>query len=132
MVNNQQTIICQKFTSFNVITAGNITRIFGDSGLQARSSIVEYQSEPEINTNFETNLIVFPNPSSDIFNIDLTQVEQKFNELIIYNILGEKVFSTIIQPREMNTINLSHLANGYYLAKLSNETETTIVKLIKN
>lgn len=44
----------------------------------------------------------------------------------------DKVFFSNLTSRELNTIDLSHLANGYYLAKLSNETETTTVKLIKN
>jgi len=76
---------------------------------------------------------VYPNPSSDIFNIDLTNVEQQFNEVIIYNILGEKVFSTSILHKELNIINLSNLSNGYYLARLTGETtDTTTIKLIKN
>ena len=90
------------------------------------------QSEPEINTNFESNVIVYPNPSSSIFNFDLTQVEQKYKEIIVYNILGEKVFSSEITPRELNSINLSHLANGYYLARLFNDNENTTIKIIKN
>ena len=125
-------IVGGNFLTFNGLSATNITRIFGNAGLQQRSSIVEYQSEPEINTNFESNVIVYPNPSSSIFNFDLTQVEQKYKEIIVYNILGEKVFSSEITPRELNSINLSHLANGYYLAKLSNDSETVTLKLIKN
>ena len=125
-------IVGGKFTTFNGLSATNITRIFGEAGLQQRSSIIEYQSEPEINTNFESNVIVYPNPSSSIFNFDLTQVEQKFKEIIVYNILGEKVFSSELTPRELNSINLSHLANGYYLAKLFNQLETITIKIIKN
>jgi Secretion system C-terminal sorting domain len=90
------------------------------------------QSEPEINTNFESNVIVYPNPSFSIFNFDLTQVEQKFKEITIYNILGEKVFSSELTPRELNSVNLSHLANGYYLARLFNDNENTTIKIIKN
>ena len=125
-------IVGGKFLTFNGLSATNITRIFGSSGVQARSSVTEFQSEPEINTNFETNVLVYPNPSSSIFNIDLTNVEQKFNEVTIYNILGEKVFSEKILPKELNAINLSNLANGYYLAKLFNDNEIVTIKLIKN
>lgn len=125
-------IVGGNFLTFNGLSATNITRIFGNAGLQQRSSIVEYQSEPEINTNFESNVIVYPNPSSTIFNFDLTQVEQKYKEIIVYNILGEKVFSSEITPQELNSINLSHLANGYYLARLFNDNENTTIKIIKN
>ena len=77
-------------------------------------------------------MIVYPNPSSSIFNFDLTQVEQKFEEIIVYNILGEKLFSSELTPRELNSINLSNLPNGYYLAKLFNQLETITIKIIKN
>lgn len=130
--NDGKIIVGGRFTTFNGLSATNITRIFGSAAVQARSSITEFQSEPEINTNFETNVLVYPNPSADIFNIDLTNVEQKYDEVTIYSILGEKVFSKRILPNEINTINLSHLANGYYFAKLFSENGNTTIKLIKN
>ena len=137
MLNNKQQpdgkiIVGGRFTTFNGLSATNITRISGSAGAQARSNVTEFQSEPEINTNFETNVLVYPNPSSDVFNIDLTNVDQKFTEIFIFNIIGEKVFSKRILPNEINTINLSHLANGYYFAKLFSENGNTTIKLIKN
>ena len=137
MLNNKRKtygkiIVGGKFLTFNGLSATNITRIFGSAAVQARSSITEFQSEPEINTNFETNVLVYPNPSADIFSIDLTNVEQKYDEVTIYSILGDKVFSAEVSRKELNKINLSHLAKGYYLARLSNDSETITVKLIKN
>ena len=130
--NDGKIIVGGRFTTFNGLSATNITRISGSAGAQARSNVTEFQSEPEINTNFETNVLVYPNPSSDVFNIDLTNVDQKFTEIFIFNIIGEKVFSKRILPNEINTINLSHLANGYYFAKLFSENGNTTIKLIKN
>jgi len=83
-------IVGGKFLTFNGLSATHITRIFGASGVQAKSSVLEFQSEPEINTNFETNVVVYPNPSSDIFNIDLTQVEQAFDEIVVYKSIRRK------------------------------------------
>lgn len=34
--------------------------------------------------------------------------------------------------KENNTINLSNLANGYYFARLENQTNSKTIKLIKN
>lgn len=137
MLNNKRKtdgkiIVGGKFLTFNGLSATNITRISGSAGVQARSNVTEFQSEPEIDTNFETNVLIYPNPSADIFNIDLTNVEQKYDEVTIYSILGDKVFSAEVSRKELNTINLSHLANGYYFAKLFSENGNTTIKLIKN
>lgn len=125
-------IVGGDFISFNAITAGNITRIFGDAGVQAKNSIVEYQSEPEIDSFFENKILVYPNPSKDIFNIDLTEEATEYTEITIFNLLGEKVYHNTLTPKEVNTITLASLATGYYMAKLSNEVHSTTVKLIKN
>ncbi len=125
-------IVGGKFTSFNGLTAGNITRIYGDVGVQAKSNVLEYISEPEINTNFESNVMLYPNPSKDVFTIDLTQEIVEYNSVSIYNLLGKKVYSSTINPKEINTINLSDLADGYYLARLENQANSKVLKLIKN
>jgi uncharacterized delta-60 repeat protein len=126
-------IVGGSFTTFNGLSATNITRIFGSSGVQARFSAQVFQSEPEIDTNPNFNtILVYPNPSKDIFNIDLTQETETYNSISIFNILGEKVVTSTLIARENNSINLSHLANGYYLAKLENQVNSVTLKLIKN
>ncbi len=126
-------IVGGKFTSFNGLSATNITRIYGNAGVQAKSSVLEYQSEPEIDINpYNSSVLVYPNPSKDIFNVDLTEEIELFNSISIYNVLGENVFSTTLRPKENNQINLSDIANGYYFAKLENQTSTVTLKLIKN
>lgn len=125
-------IVGGKFTMFNGLQAGYITRIYGDLGVQARSNGIEYISEAEIDVNIENKVIVYPNPSKGNFIFDLTQDTNNYNSLEIYNLLGVKVFTTSIFPQEVNSINLSALANGYYLARLENQERTITIKLIKN
>lgn len=128
-------IVGGKFTMFNDITAGNITRIYGDVGIQAKSSSIEYISEPEIDINFEDNIsdvLVYPNPSKDNFIFDLTQDKYDFNNLVVFNLLGVKVFEVKVNPKELNTLNLAHLPKGYYLAYLVGNAQSKIIKLIKN
>jgi hypothetical protein len=80
----------------------------------------------------ETKILLYPNPSNGIFNIDLTQETETYNTVSIFNILGEKVVVSTLIAKENNTINLSHLPNGCYFAKLENQTQTVTLKLIKN
>lgn len=125
-------IVGGKFTIFNNMAAGNITRIYGDEGVQARNTSVEYQSEPEIDTNFSDKVVVYPNPSSNNFTFDLTLEKRNFNSLSIYNLIGKNVYNSKIVSKENNLVNLSHLSQGYYLARLESDSESIIIKLIKN
>ena len=120
------------FTSFNGLSATNITRIFGSAGLQVRSSSVKYQSEPEIDTNPNNNAItIFPNPSKGVYNIDLSY-EKESTTITIFNLLGEQVFEQLLISETQNQIDISNLSNGYYIARISNESRKTQQKLIKN
>ncbi len=125
-------IVGGKFTTFNGLSATNITRIFGSAGVQAKSSAIEYQSEPEIDTNPSYNaIIIYPNPSKGVYKIDLTQINEP-STITIYNILGELVYNQLLMPETQNQIDLTHVANGYYIARISNESRNTQQKLIKN
>lgn len=125
-------IVGGKFTTFNGLSATNITRIFGSAGVQAKSSAIEYQSEPEIDTNPSYNaIIIYPNPSKGVYTIDLTQINEP-STITIYNVLGELVYDQMLTPQTQNQIDLTHLSNGYYFARINNESRSTQQKLIKN
>ena len=38
----------------------------------------------------------------------------------------------MLTPQTQNQIDLTHLANGYYIARINNESRSTQQKLIKN
>ncbi len=120
------------FTTFNGLSAMNITRIYGNVGVQAKNSSIEYISEPEIDAFFEANAIaVYPNPSTSIFNFDLSGISEECT-LVIYSILGEKIIDTKITPNKVHQVDLSHLSNGCYIARIVGENANTQHKLIKN
>ena len=125
-------IVGGKFTTFNGLSATNITRIFGSAGMQAKSSILEYQSEPEIDINPNFNdITIYPNPSKGIYIIDLSN-EKKSTTIAIYNVLGELVYKQFLTPQTQNQIDLTHIASGYYIARINNESCSTQQKIIKN
>ena len=125
-------IVGGKFTTFNGLSATNITRIFGDAGVQAKSNVTEFQSEPEIDTNPNYSPItIYPNPSKGIYTINLTQVKE-LATISIYNVLGELVYNELLIPGTENTVDITYLANGCYIARISSESRNTQHKLIKN
>lgn len=124
-------IVGGKFTTFNGLSATNITRIFGSAGLQAKGSGIEFQSEPEIDITLGNKITIYPNPSDGIYYFNLTE-EDSDNQIIIFNLLGEQVFSSLLLGKQENKIDLSNLAKGCYLVKLSNSGNISTQKLIKN
>jgi hypothetical protein len=66
---------------------------------------------------------VFPNPSSGIFTISLSNAEAK-TKIEVYNVLGENVFTETLPPQTskgaLNEINLTGKPNGIYLSRVLN------------
>lgn len=84
------------------------------------------------NSFIKNQLSVYPNPSNGIFNIDLTQVDANFKEVVICNLLGEKVFTSSLVSTQNNILNLSTLSHGIYVATLNGDGASTSIKIIKN
>ena len=76
---------------------------------------------------WSNNIKIYPNPTSNTFNINSSQIE--LNKIEIYSLLGEK-----LKEYNVNTsvYNIEDLTSGLYLVKIySNEGMFTIKKLIK-
>ncbi|MBC5833522.1 T9SS type A sorting domain-containing protein [Flavobacterium sp. F372] len=84
-------------------------------------------SNNSFSLNLDNNeLQIFPNPSKDILNINLTN--KNATSISIYNSLGQLVLS-VIQPK--STLNVSELKTGTYFMKVNFENETKTVTFIK-
>lgn len=69
---------------------------------------------------------IYPNPTNSKVNI---KSENKFNEVEIYNVLGQKVLSSKIS--ENQEIDMSLLTSGTYFLKLKSESLIKNAKIIK-
>ncbi|MBP1646478.1 MAG: hypothetical protein H6Q16_2056 [Bacteroidetes bacterium] len=77
----------------------------------------------------DENLItIYPNPASNIVNLEIKDVSKEILKLNIYNILGVLVKTETISNN--NQINISDLNNGIYLLALKSKDFTTKQKLI--
>ncbi len=74
-----------------------------------------------------SSLKYYPNPtSSSLFiknNVSIDNIE-------VYNLLGQKLMTKNINSMEAE-INISHLASGTYMVKISVDNKSTIVKILK-
>jgi len=80
------------------------------------------------------NLNVYPNPSNGLFSIEVFIPNTEKNTLEVYDILGKKVTSVLIEKSiGLKTIplDLSKLASGEYILVFKNSTNVIEKKIIK-
>jgi hypothetical protein len=83
---------------------------------------------------FEQNIVsIYPNPSSEIFNIKLGDIQPK--SLDVTDISGKIIYSKKVFDNTNNNdtqINLSNMSNGVYFIKIATDRKSVTKKIIKN
>jgi uncharacterized surface protein with fasciclin (FAS1) repeats/plastocyanin len=100
---------------------GNFSSLSECQELCGTSSIYENDIE----------LSIYPNPSSGLFNIQFNSDEESV-ELLVTNVLGNKVFSTSLNTKEQNNIrlDLSNYPQGIYNLTLKTTMNIKTYKLV--
>ncbi len=76
-------------------------------------------------TNKKNVFSLFPNPSTGIINISMTEICQK-SEIVIYNSFGQKIMK--LRPEnEITTIDFSGLAKGMYFVRTSEAVSEKLI-----
>ena len=70
---------------------------------------------------------IYPNPTDGVFSIELTASEKY--DVIVYNVLGQDVFSTVTNTI-MTTLDLSSFDKGVYTVELKDNNTSYIEKII--
>ena len=83
---------------------------------------------------FLRNVSIYPNPSKDEINIDLSNNSfSTSTEISIYNIEGKLVKTVTCNDNSIQKINISKLSDGIYVLKVKNENRGEITrKLVIN
>jgi len=77
------------------------------------------------------DLNVYPNPTSGKFQLAVGNAQAAKGELTIYNVMGEKNYSTTINSNRTD-IDLSNQPNGIYFMQLKTEQGTATKKIVVN
>jgi hypothetical protein len=78
-----------------------------------------------------TKMAVYPNPASDVLNININNASFKNSNISIYNISGNEVMNTTMIGASTQ-LNIESLSNGVYFVKVKNENGfDRTVKFIK-
>ena len=84
-------------------------------------SIVDYE--------FQNQLTIYPNPSSDLINISFN-TSLEISKLYVYDLNGRLVKKE--EGTNLNKINISELMNGIYLLKVvNNKNENAVFRIVK-
>ncbi len=79
----------------------------------------------------KTHMLVYPNPASDVLNININNANFKNSEIAVYNISGIEVIKTNMASNN-SQLNIESLSNGVYFVKVSNQNGfNKTVKFVK-
>jgi len=78
-----------------------------------------------------TNLSIYPNPATDVLNINISNANFKNSEVVVYNISGMEVLKTNMAANNAQ-LNIESLSNGVYFVKVTNQNGfNKTVKFVK-
>ncbi len=78
-----------------------------------------------------TKLLVYPNPATDVLNINISNANFKNSEVVVYNISGAEVLKTNMANSSVQ-LNIETLSNGVYFVKVTNQNGfNKTVKFVK-
>jgi len=78
----------------------------------------------------ENQLSIFPNPSNGMFSINQHANFNKPQTIEIYNLLGDKIYTSTANKTKINNINLSDAPKGIYFVKLVDGEKASTQKII--
>jgi len=98
------------------------------NGCFATSDVLDYTGINELSNSLYIS--IYPNPASE--EIQLIIEQPTVNSVEVYNLLGEKIYSTLITDnRSAISINIATFANGVYFLKVENEKGVAVKKFVK-
>jgi hypothetical protein len=74
-----------------------------------------------------SNFSYYPNPVKNILNLSYNQ---EISNVEVFNLLGQKVISNVINANDTE-INMSGLPNGAYMVKVTSNNQVKTIKVIK-
>jgi len=114
-----------------------VTKTDNTNGVYALNNL-RYLNFTNLSTKIEEPLSfqkqmlnVYPNPVTNVLNIDLTGTAQVEGTLIIFNFEGKPVLNRQLSHEGVLSLDISHLPKGLYLCRYTNVSETQTVKIIK-
>ncbi len=113
---------------FGILGQGNVA-----AGVQMNVRLDDIKIAKVLTTGIKTNLLseetisLFPNPTSGVLNINTIDATTSVE---VYNVIGEKVYSSKNLNKGLNSLDLSNLSNGSYFVKMNSNNNITTKKVV--
>lgn len=82
-----------------------------------------------ISENNLNNITIYPNPATDVFNIDLG--DETAENIVIMDVQGKVVYTEATITAQIHQVDVSGFANGMYILKVTTEKGTSVHKITK-
>jgi uncharacterized repeat protein (TIGR01451 family) len=80
-------------------------------------------------TTFDDNsLVLYPNPTSNLVQIDLINTNEQINRIVIYDMLGKAVKTIVVTTTSSVSVDVSDVSKGMYLLEITSENNLKINK----
>ena len=101
-----------------------IVAVYSD-GCEAASETIIGEGNPNSINEMENSILVYPNPSSGIFKLNLGEGQW---DVEVYDLTGRKVYENLMESSSV--LDLSQCHQGIYFMKASNESRSLIMKIV--
>jgi hypothetical protein len=86
-------------------------------------------SNPLSSNSFSNkNFTYYPNPVKDVLNLSYTK---NISNVAVFNLLGQQMYSKTVNANQ-SKVDMSNLAAGTYLVKVTADNQVKTIKVIKN
>ncbi len=108
--------------------------VVGENGCLNSDTIkVTIELPTSVNSKFDFNQIkIFPNPTNDIINIEISNSMNEDISLNVYNSLGELLIEKKFLNKTTDYIDISHFSKGIYYLKIESANINKVEKIILN
>ncbi|MCJ1807421.1 T9SS type A sorting domain-containing protein [Flavobacterium covae] len=124
-ISNGKILVSGNFNNYkNSINTAYLVSLYNNSS-SPKISVAKEEESNNFKLSRTTNISIFPNPTSNILNINLNN-DSSISSIQILNLEGKVVHEDINE-----TINVSELPSGLYIIKIKTDKEEIIKKFIK-
>ncbi|MES2747717.1 MAG: T9SS type A sorting domain-containing protein [Bacteroidota bacterium] len=81
-----------------------------------------------INEFSNSDFVFYPNPTSDVVTVSLTNTENTITSIVVYDVLGKTIATTKVTDASSQTIDVSQLNSGMYFIEVTTDSNLKVVK----
>jgi hypothetical protein len=84
-----------------------------------------------INETSQGSLNIYPNPSKDIFNIEVANLKN-IDKVEVIDVMGKTIWQTFYEEMKPLQVNLSEFSSGIYTVKVTAGNSITTSRIVKD